>query len=305
MKIAVVGMGVAGSYLMARIKNEHEVVGYEMSQEDNHDSICAWGASKIKMAELCDLAGIDFEKYVYHNGKKMHLKLHGQPGFDVGLKGLCTYNKIGLIKDFLKDTTVHYGIKPKLEDLESEFDIIVDCTGFHRTYLPRIKDDFVIPTYEYKIKYEDGVPFDDFYLSAFPNITGYFWYFPLEDNYAHIGSGDFLKTHVKVTNEFLEKYGGKVVKTVGRPLRLTSSDLCKPFYQGKVVGVGESIGTVFALLGEGIIPSMACVDIFVRNIGNNEKYEKEVLEYFKIYSKVYNFIYLKMHKQFHIIKKIP
>ena len=30
MKIAVMGMGVAGSYLMARLKNsEHEVVGYE------------------------------------------------------------------------------------------------------------------------------------------------------------------------------------------------------------------------------------------------------------------------------------
>jgi len=28
--------------------------------------------------------------------------------------------------------------------------------------------------------------------------------------------------------------------------------MCKPFYKGKVVGVGESIGTVYPLLGEGI-----------------------------------------------------
>ena len=34
MKIAVMGMGVAGSYLMARLKNsEHEVVGYERRPE--------------------------------------------------------------------------------------------------------------------------------------------------------------------------------------------------------------------------------------------------------------------------------
>ena len=189
--------------------------------------------------------------------KTCMLILHGQPGFDVGLKGLCTYNKIGLIKDFLKDCNVHYGIKPKLEDLESEYDIIVDCTGFHRTYLPKVKDDFIIPTYEYKIKYEDGVPFDDFYLSAFPNITGYFWYFPLEDNYAHIGCGDFLRTHVKVTNEFFKKYGGKVTKTVGRPLRLTPSNLCKPIYQGKGCwGWRVHWYSLCALLGEGIIPSM-------------------------------------------------
>ncbi len=43
MKIAVMGMGVAGSYLMARLKDsEHEVVGYERMIQEKHDSICAW-----------------------------------------------------------------------------------------------------------------------------------------------------------------------------------------------------------------------------------------------------------------------
>ena len=46
MKIAVMGMGVAGSYLVARLKNsEHEVVGYERMVEERHDSICAWAVS--------------------------------------------------------------------------------------------------------------------------------------------------------------------------------------------------------------------------------------------------------------------
>ena len=95
---------------------------------------------------------------------------------------------------------------------------------------------------------------------------------------------------MKATDEFLQKYGGKVIKTVGRPIRLATPNMCKPFYKGKVVGVGESIGTVYPLLGEGIIPSMECVDIFVKNLGNNEAYEKEVLEHFKIYGKVFNFV---------------
>ena len=54
MKIAVCGMGVAGSYLMARLKDDHEVVGFESMEEQKHDSICAWGTIKSTMIELCD-----------------------------------------------------------------------------------------------------------------------------------------------------------------------------------------------------------------------------------------------------------
>ena len=50
----------------------------------------------------------------------------------------------------------------------------------------------------------------------------------------------------------------------------------KTYYSEKVVGVGESIGTVYALLGEGIIPSMQCVDIFLENMHDFKAYEKAV-----------------------------
>ena len=67
MKIAVAGIGVAGSYLLARLKKDHEVVGYERMTEEKHDSICAWGTIKNKMVELCSKADIDFEKHVIHD----------------------------------------------------------------------------------------------------------------------------------------------------------------------------------------------------------------------------------------------
>jgi len=305
MKIAVCGMGVAGSYLMARLKNDHEVIGYERMSEQKHDSICAWGTIKQTMTELCDKVGVDFEKYVIHDGKKMNMEMNNQKPFQIGLHGLCTYNKLGLIKDLIMGCTVHFGTAPKLEELEKEFDIIVDCTGFYRMYLPKLERDFFVQTYEYKIEYEDKVPFDDFYIKPFPGMSGYFWYFPLGEKTAHIGAGDYNKQHVEETDKFFKKYGGKITKTVGRPLRLATPDLCKPFYKGKVVGVGESIGTVYPLLGEGIIPSMICVDIFVKNLGNNKQYENEVLKYFKIYGKVFKFISKKIHKDFSIIKSLP
>ena len=218
MKIAVCGIGVAGSYLISRLRNSHEVVGFERMSEDKHDSICAWGTIKSKMIELCKKSGVDFNNYVIHDGKNMHIEMNNNEKFDIKLHGLCTYNKIQLIRDFVKGCKINYGVAPKLEELEKEFDLIVDCTGFHRVYLPKLKEDFFLPTYEYKVEYKDKVPYDDFLVRPFDKMTGYFWYFPLGGKFAHIGAGDYKKNHVKATDEFLEKYGGTIVKTVGGQL---------------------------------------------------------------------------------------
>jgi len=301
LKIAVVGIGVAGAYLLARLKKEHEVVGFERSTQENHDSICAWGTTKRPMQEFAEKCGLNFNDYLIHEGNTMYIEMNSQR-FTIKLMGLCTYNKIGLIKDMAKGCKIHYGATPKLQDLESEFDVIVDSTGFHRSYLPRLSRDFHLPTFQHKVEYENGVPFDDFYLKPFASMSGYFWYFPLGKNLAHIGAGDKNRNHITETNAFLKKHGGKVIKTVGRPIRLATPDMCEPFYNGKVVGVGESIGTVYPLLGEGIIPSMTCADIFVENLGNNERYRQQVLEQFAVYPKVLSFVRNKMESKFGILR---
>ena len=162
LKIAVMGMGVAGSYLIARLKNsEHEVVGYERMPEDRHDSICAWGTIKPVLQEFCKKVDRDFNDFLIHDGKNMHVKMNNDVKFDIGLHGLCTYDKLALIKDFIKDSKIIYGESPSLEELESQYDMIVDCTGFHRVYLPKLEEDFFLPTYEYKVEYENGLPYPD------------------------------------------------------------------------------------------------------------------------------------------------
>ena len=95
MKIAIMGMGVAGSYLMARLKNsEHEVVGYERMTEENHDSICAWGTIKKELVEFCKKTDRNFDDFLIHDGKEMHVRMNYDVKFDIGLKGLCTYIKL-------------------------------------------------------------------------------------------------------------------------------------------------------------------------------------------------------------------
>ena len=293
------GMGVAGSYLMSRLAGSgHEAVGYELSSRERHDSICAWGTIRPVLEEFCRRAGRNFGDYLIHDGKSMRVRMSGGAGFEIRLKGLCTYDKLALIKDFMSGGDVRYGRPPPLPDLEAEYDMVVDCTGFNRAYLPKIKEDFFLPTYEYKVEYDGGLPYDDFYIEPFEGMSGYFWYFPLGERWAHIGAGDYRKNHVRATKAFLEKHGGRVVATKGRPIRLATPDRCKPYHSGKVVGVGESIGTVYALLGEGIIPSMQCAELFLDNMRDMRAYGRAVEEHYAVYAKVFKFVQSKIRGNF-------
>jgi len=302
-RIAVVGIGVAGAYLVNRLSEEHEVIGFERMREDSHDSICAWGTTKSVMTELAKKCGLDFDDYILHDGLNMYVEA-GRNSFAIKLKGLCTYDKIQLIKDMAEGVKISYGSAPSREVLEHDFDLIIDATGFHRALLPKPKNELWVPTIQYKVKYKER-PYDDFLIRPFPSMTGYFWYFPLENGYAHIGAGDKNRKHVELVEDFLNKHECEVLKKVGRPIRLSPPALCEPFIDGKVVGVGESIGTVYALLGEGIIPSTICADLFVDNVSDLQRYRKLVLEKFKIYHAVFNFVRNKINNEFSMMKHLP
>ena len=306
MKIAVVGIGVAGAYLMNRLSDDHDnrIVGFERMPQNEHDAVCAWATCENVMAGLSKNCGLDFENYILHDGKHMRVDLGAKAGVDIRLKGMVSYDKLRLIQDMIRGTEIRFGRAPRKEELEQDFDIIIDATGFHRNYLPRIENEMWIPCVQYKVRYAAGKePFDDFYLRSFPSMSGYFWYFPLGNGYAHIGAGDFMKKHNSFVDEFLRSHECEVMKKVGRPVRLTPPASCEPFTDGKKsVGVGESIGTVYPLLGEGIIPSTWCAELFVKNIHDLQAYRRAVLERFRIYSLVFRFIQLKIAGKFSLVK---
>jgi len=306
MKIAVVGIGVAGAYLMNRLASDHDnhIVGFERMPESQHDAVCAWATCENVMSGLAKNCGLNFDDYVLHDGRNMRVDLGNKGHVDIGLRGMVSYDKLRLIQDMIRGTDIRFGRAPLKDELEPDFDVIVDSTGFHRNYLPRVPDELWIPCVQYKVKYPAGKePFDDFYLRSFPSMSGYFWYFPLGNGYAHVGAGDFLKNHNSFVNEFLKKNECEVIKKVGRPVRLTPPSSCEPFTDGrKSVGVGESIGTVYPLLGEGIIPSTWCAELFVENLHDMPAYRQAVLEKFKIYSLVFKFIQLKISRKFNIVK---
>ena len=295
MKIAVVGMGVAGSYLVNNLSDEHSVVGYERQSKDQFDAVCAWGTTKRLMNGFMKDCGLNFDDYVYFDGKEMEVDM-GEDKIWINLKGLCTYDKAKLEEDVIDGHDVRFGTYVTPQSISKDYDKIIDATAL-RAILPIDKKRMMIPCIEYKVKYKVR-PYDDLYIKPNPSLSGYFWYFPLGDGYAHIGAGDYFRNHNSVVNEFMKKYPCEVIKKLGRPIGLSPPSKCEPFYQDNVVGVGESIGTVFPILGEGIIPSLQCSCLLLDNLDDMESYRRNVLKNFGAFDAVYEIVKAKIEKRF-------
>ncbi|MEM0348979.1 MAG: NAD(P)/FAD-dependent oxidoreductase [Candidatus Caldarchaeum sp.] len=304
MRIAVVGLGVAGSYLLRRLSLEHEVVGFDRQRRENFKAICAWGTSRNQIKKILQKVEIDFDEYLLHLGDNLVLD-NGKESSSIPLLGLCTFDKRRLELDMTKGYKVFYGTTPTLEDLRRDFDLIIDATGVSRTLLPPAPRDKIVPCFQYRVKYHGKMPFEDFYVRIFSSWDGYLWYFPLGDSEAYVGAGHMGGNHVAEVNTFINRYGGSPVEKMGKSVRIAPPELMTPFFDGKVVGVGESIGTVFPLLGEGILPSLECAEILAETLENREAYRRKVLETFKPFSDMYRLIQLRQNNQLSLTRHFP
>jgi flavin-dependent dehydrogenase len=307
MNIAVVGAGVAGSYLSRMLQDTgHRVKVFESSRIDSHWPVCAWGASKNMLQIFSKKAGLNFDEYILHSGKTLKMYLPKNNIEYLDLKGLVTYDKKRWEHDLLKGIQVSYGTRFTLENFPTaDFDYILDCTGYHRSLLPKSDHDFVIPAYEYLVENVKGV--NEFYVIGYKGARGYFWYFPLEDGRGYVGAGDIDRKYVGIEEFFQKNPSAMIIKKIGRPIRLAPPIYMRPFFVKNIIGVGESIGCVFPMLGEGIIPSLICSDVFLEVLGNKDKfdyrgYTKKILKKFGYYHDVYRIVRLKMNGTLSTVK---
>ncbi len=300
MNFAIAGAGVAGSYLGNMLqKRGHSVEIFEAAKKEHHWPVCAWGASRHMLERFSNQAGLDFASYIFHVGKKLKIQLPENKGEVLDLKGLVTYNKDAWEADLLKNVKVTYGTKLTRETFAfDKYDYVIDCTGLHRSLLPKSSEDFLIPAYEYLL--DNVKEADDFYVIGYKGAKGYFWYFPLDEGRAYMGAGDIEKKYYGIDAFFKQHPEAKVIKKIGRPIRLSPSKRMQPFFDGNVIGVGESIGCVFPMLGEGIIPTLICCDVFLDVLDKSSKkfdfnkYRRNVLNTFAYYDDVYKIVRLKM-----------
>jgi flavin-dependent dehydrogenase len=306
-KLAIVGAGVAGSYLGNRLQEHgHQIEIFEATRKESHWPVCAWGASKNILEIFSKNAGLDFDNYVLHRGKKLRMDLPDEKVEYLDLRGLVTYDKYLWERDLCEGLKMNYGFHCTPEsDFLSNFDYIIDCTGFHRSLLPRSPHDFIIPSYEFLVENVSGI--DEFYVIGYKGARGYFWFFPLGNGRAYIGAGDIDRKYYGISEFFEKNPRAQVLRKIGRPIRLSPPKRMLPFHIDNIIGVGESIGCVFPLLGEGIIPSLICCNIFI-DVLNKEStfdaglYEKRILKKFGYYDDVYRIVRLKMDGKLNSIK---
>ncbi|HEX2557114.1 MAG TPA: hypothetical protein VHK86_02225 [Nitrososphaera sp.] len=311
MRFALAGAGVVGSYLGNLLqKRGHDVEIFEASKKENHWPVCAWGASRHMLEMFSAQAGLEFENYILHVGKMLRMELPDNKQEYLALKGLVSYDKREWENALLNGAKITYGFKVTRESFPFEkYDFVIDCTGLHRTLLPKSKDDFLIPAYEYLLENVQGI--DEFYVIGYRGAKGYFWYFPLDKKRGYMGAGDVEKKYYGVAEFFKQHPEARVVKKIGRPIRLAPPKRMEPFYDGKIVGVGESIGCVFPMLGEGIIPSLICCDLFLEVLDKSKggvfdakQYRKKVLDRFDYYDDVYRVVRLKMEGKLSTVRHV-
>jgi flavin-dependent dehydrogenase len=251
-------------------------------------------------------AGLDFSEFILHVGKRLRMDLPRGKQEYLELKGLVTYDKHRWEKHLLKGLNVKYGTRVDRNSFRfDDYDYVIDCTGFHRSLLPRSADDFVIPAYEYLLERVKGE--DEFYVIGYSGAKGYFWYFPLDNGRGYMGAGDTERKYLGIEEFFSLHPEAQVVKKIGRPIRLAPPKRMEPFFDRNVIGVGESIGCVFPMLGEGIIPSLICCDLFLDVLTKEKKfdfkkYRDKVLHRFKYYDDVFRIVKLKMEGKLSTIR---
>ena len=162
----------------------HDVDVFEASKKEHHWPVCAWGASRHMLEKFSNQAGLNFDDYILHIGENLRMEMPNNTEEWLELKGLATYNESAWEDDLLEHASVKYGLKVTRENLPSNsYDYIIDCTGLHRSFLPKSDQDFLIPAYEYLLENVQGL--DEFYVISYKGAKGYFWYFPLDSGRLH------------------------------------------------------------------------------------------------------------------------
>ncbi len=270
------GAGVAGSYLYNRLDSEGFEVRIKDPKVENYYIPCGFASNSSRLKPYLSKAGIDFESIVLDQGRGVTIEGHKFPPFKVDESDICTIDKMGMENQFLKW---------KLPERNGRMDASgyhIDATGITRAFLPKPMNDTRMFAIEKICKTSEH---DDFYFYFFPRGTGYFWSFPIKDGF-HIGAGGINLGEVK---RYLEPHAAE--KTVSRNIRM--SPILENIVSGNVIGVGESIGYISPVLGEGIVPALESAEILFQIIRRESdfkeislSYEREVTKKLQTYRRI-------------------
>jgi flavin-dependent dehydrogenase len=274
MKIAICGAGLVGTFLYRLLSRAglKDVTIFEKPIPPKTScgiNPCAWGTS-VGFDELIQHADLDPNKYVFRKFDSIIMN-----GTQVQAKA-AVINKPKLISDLLIDANVQ-----KLPIQMKEFDRIIDASGVARAYLPPVSKDIIYSCIQHRVHSNEI-----FNLEVNVNNLGYAWRFPLSKDQYHIGAGSFaVQPQVMLDKLGWLKNSTPICACIGK-IRLTAPHFSLPFVveenaaQCQIWGVGEAIGCVAPLVGEGIIPGLKNAILLAANWENPETYQQAILKEF-------------------------
>ncbi len=293
MKVGIAGAGVAGSYLAHKLSNDNEVVVFDKREKKELGNHCAWGTSRRTLKKYTEELGLEPSKYLLKSEKKFITN------FFVN-RDTITFDKNQFLTDILESGKFETKFQEKVTRYKlKDFDLIIDATGAERDILPESKNElnsnWYIPCFQLLVESE-SLP-NDFYFEI--KGSGYLWVFPLNGNKYRVGCGAFDKNPRAETENFLEGKDHEILSRDGSMIRLIPPSKSRPFFVNTdppVIGVGESIGIVSPLTGEGITHALKGANILLNNLQLDKikkeslYYEKDILEEFDWIDSQWNFM---------------
>ncbi len=269
MKIAIAGAGMAGSYLYRILKEEGfgtiDIYDQKKSNSCGHRP-CAWGFAPSSEYSRLVSRFTDPEGLVLKASRSIRID-----DIEMGAD-LLTVDKPALNKAILDGAPVHYGpLDP------GGYDRVIDATGVERAYLGPVEgDDFVADLAQYRVRTSE-----DLGLWINTSSIGYEWCFPLRENEYHIGFGNLKAKAESYVPTFANETKATILCKCHSRLRMSSPYHSKPFFaNNNIVGVGECIGTVAPLGGDGNLYAMQCAEMLVEHWDDLNKYTMTVLKKF-------------------------
>ncbi len=294
MRLAIAGAGVAGAYLSHRLSQKYTVEVFERKSAEDLGRNCAWGTNLSILRKYSKLCGLNPKHYILHVCKELLSDIYVN-------RDSVIVDKREFLLDLLEksEAQVHFQKRARTSDL-GNFDLVIDATGPSRALLPPpcapSSGNWICPTFQVDLLSSE-LPTDLYFV---PRGIGYLWVFPQGGNRAKVGYGGFDRNPKQEIEAFLagKKYE-EFYRTAGM-VRMIPPSRSRPFFKlgtPPIFGVGESIGTVSPISGEGISCTLHCSDILLDALTSKENlrelalhYEENILNEFAWIDRQFTFI---------------